>query len=141
MATLIKNSGTGSAPECSEENKSIIDARIEEANTNIAGSGGIRDQILDLEATVAASTDAKIKQIRRATTFPIQDVFRMLAENPDAKYLRVYNGFQGGAFVTYMAPVNNTFYTFVAPDSSDLSIISKSCCHCNPCRFDKILNP
>ena len=141
MATLIKNSGTGSALECSEGNKSFIDDRIEEANTNIGGPGGIRDQIMDLDTTIGASTDPKIKQIKKATAFPIQDVYRMLDANPDAKYLRVYNGFKDGEFVTYMAPVSDTFLTFVAPDSSDDSVISKACCHCRPCTFDRILYP
>jgi hypothetical protein len=141
MATLIKNSGTGGTPECSETLKLDIDNRTEEAHTDIAGPGGIRDQILDLDATISASTDPKIKQIKRATSFPIQDVYRMLAENPDAKYLRVYNGFKDGEFVTYMAPVSDTFQTYVAADSSDDSVISKACCACRPCTIDRILNP
>ena len=141
MATLIKNSGTGSAPECSEGNKSFIDDRTEEVHTDIAGPGGIRDQIMDLDSTISASTDPKIKQIKKATSFPIQDVYRMLDANPDAKYLRVYNGFKDGEFVTYMAPVSDTFQTYVAADSSDDSVISKACCQCRPCTIDRILNP
>ena len=140
MATLIKNSGTGSAPECSEGNKSIIDDRTTEEHTNI-GTGGIRDQIMELDSAISASTDARIKQIKKASSFPIQDVYRMLDQNPDAKYLRVYNGFKDGQFVTYMAPVNDTFQTYVAEDSSDDSVISKACCQCKPCQFDRILNP
>ena len=141
MATLIKNSGTGSTPECSVGNQLIIDSRDMEEHTNIEEPGGIRDQILDLDATISASTDPKIKQIKKATSFPLQDVFRMLAQNPDAKYLRVYNGFKDGEFVTYMAPVNDTFQTYVAEDSSDDSVISKACCACRPCTLDRILNP
>jgi hypothetical protein len=138
MATLIKNSGTGSTLDCSEADKLAIDNRISEATTSI---GAIRDQIMDLDTTISASTDPKIKQIKKATSFPIQDVYRMLAENPDAKYLRVYNGFKDGEFVTYMAPVSDTFQTFVAEDSSDDSVISKACCACRPCTIDRILNP
>ena len=138
MATLIKNSGTGSTLDCSEADKLAIDNRISEATTSI---GAIRDQIMDLDSTISASTDPKIKQIKKASSFPIQDVYRMLDQNPEAKYLRVYNGFKDGEFVTYMAPVSDTFQTYVAADSSDDSVISKACCQCRPCTIDVILNP
>ncbi len=141
MATLIKNSGTGETPECSQTSKLDIDNRTEEAHTDIAGPGGIRAQILELDAAISASSDPRIKQIKKASSFPIQDVYRMLDQNPDAKYLRVYNGFKDGDFVTYMAPVSDTFLTYVAPDSSDDSVISKACCHCRPCTLDRILYP
>ena len=138
MANLLKNK-SDSIPECNSENKSLIDDRITQSNVGIPL---IRAEIMELDNAVQASSDSKIRNIKKATSFPLSDIFAMLANNPGCMYLRVYNGLNSdGEFVTYMAPISDAFDTYVAEDSSDQSIISKSCCHCNPCSRDKILNP
>jgi hypothetical protein len=56
MSILIKNRTT--VPECGTENKSIIDDRISEADTDLLK---IRDEIMDFHYTAMASSNEKIK--------------------------------------------------------------------------------
>jgi hypothetical protein len=137
MPTLIKNIGE-TTPECGTSEFVANDRTTEQLNAEALA--GIRAQIMDLHATVIASPNSKIQQIKKATSFPIEDVFLILARNPCCKYLRVYNGFKNGEYVTYLAPINENFETYIDEELIDSSIISKSCCHCNPCPTDRILN-
>jgi hypothetical protein len=140
MTTLKKNVSIYT-PECSVENKSTIDDRMEQPVT-LGDIGAIRASILDLHAVVTASPNNKIQTIKKATSFPVADILAMLNNSPGCQYLRVYNGFDRttGVFITYMAPISSAFETFLEEDLSDPSIISQSCCHCNPCETDGILN-
>jgi transposase-like protein len=139
MSTLIKNS-SAITPECGLVNVlKINDRSTEQLNQNLLAD--IRAQIMDLHTTVTASSNAKISKLKKATSFPIEDIQMLLANSPGCKYLRVYNGFKNGEFVTYIAAINNAFETYLSEDLTDSSVISQSCCHCNPCTTDRILNP
>jgi hypothetical protein len=139
MPTLIKNSGD-TTPECGTPAFVANDRSTEQLNA--VTLAGIRTQIMDLDAVITESTNSKINKIKKATSFPIADVFLILAKSPDCKYLRVYNGFKNGEYVTYLAPVNEDFETYIDIDEfTDSSIITQSCCHCKPCPPDRILNP
>lgn len=124
MATIFQNVNSqvppcGTAPTRSQTQLPIDD---------------IITQIDHLEMEVAASSNPKIRNIKVATTFPVDEIQNLLAEYPDAEYLRVYNGLDtNGIFITHLAPLNENFAGFVqVPDSSQNKII-QSCCHCNPC--------
>lgn len=139
MGSLIKN-GSNEIPECSTENLSLIENRIEE-EIDSPGVGLIRAEVFEFHEAISNSSNAKIRNIKKAVTFPVKDVFKMLAEHEDCKYLRIYNGFNSaGEYVAYMAPISNALetYSLVSPARTT---ISRSCCHCNPCSTDKILNP
>ena len=134
MATLIKNKKP-EIPDCdgSDENLGIISDRISDPDFDVST---IRTEVYDLNETVAASGNAKVKQIKKATTFPIQDILQMMIDHEGCKYVRVYEGFNSsGQFVTYLVALDANLRTYSNPTSS------QSCCHCNPCRLDKILNP
>jgi hypothetical protein len=135
MAILIKNNG--SIFECTIDNIAN-NTRISEPGTDI---GAIRATIMDYDSTVNSSTNTKIRNLKKATSFPIEDIFQVLANNPDCKYLRVYNGFTpDGNYISYLAPIDANFASYVEEDSSDNTIISAACCQCNPCSLDKLLN-
>ena len=135
MATLVKN--RTSVPDCKSENKDLLSDRISE-NADIEE---IQGNLERFRLKIAGSADLLIKEIKRATSFPIEDISRILANSPDCKYLRVYHGFNSNnEFVTYLAPIKDNFDTYIK-DSPDTSIISVCCCQCNPCTLDVLLNP
>lgn len=139
MATLLRNVLITS-PECGVGNKAEIDNRTsDQIDTGIFNS--IRSHIADLDGAITASPDVKIKTIKKATSFPIVDIQAIINSSPGCTYLRVYNGFDSnGVFVTYLGPVSDNFETYLKADLSDSSLISKSCCHCQPCTSDSLLN-
>jgi hypothetical protein len=140
MATLIKNA-SNTTPECGEVNLKEITERVTSGIT-LESLAIIRDEILQLDSAVAASADARIKNIKKATSFPIAEIQSILLSNPDCKYLRVYNGFNSNdKFVTYIAPISEAFEDFIGADINGSSVVLQSCCHCNPCTSDTILNP
>lgn len=132
MAKHIKNVNPD-IPECDEQNMGIISERITVPDFDL---GLITTGVYDFEATVSGIANSKIQNIMRATTFPIADILQMMEDHPGCKHVRVYNAFDpGGKYLTYMAALDKDFKTYSNPTSSS------SCCHCRPCRLDKILNP
>lgn len=132
MATIIKNVNP-EIPDCdgAEENIGIINDRITE-NFDL---GVIRADVGRLNSTVSGSDNPKIRDIKRATTFPIKDILQMMIEHEGCKYIRVYNGSDSsGKFITYLVPLDEKLNTY------DNCKTSSSCCHCRPCRLDKIIN-
>ena len=137
MAILIKNNLP--VGECSLENKDFIDDPVSEIGTSIPE---IRNSIMDFDTTISNNSDLKVRNMKKATSFPVKDIFALLANNPECKFLRVYNAFTPtGEYITYLAPISSTFDSYVSEDSSDKTIISISCCHCRPCTKDKLLYP
>ena len=133
MATLIKNADPN-IPECigSDDNLLIINNRISDPNFDVST---IRTEVYDLDDTVNASGNAKIKDIKKATTFPIKDILQMMIDHEGCKYVRIYNGFaSSGKFVTYLAVLDANLKTYPNPTTS------QPCCPCRPCLSDKILN-
>lgn len=129
----------GSALECGMNNKANIDDR-ESQNIDEQIMLTIKSSIDDFAATVGASDNHKIRSIKKATSFPVSEILAM-AQMSGCSYLRVYNGFDAnGQYVTYIAPVTDSFETFLKQDLTDGSTLSSSCCHCNPCNTDHILN-
>ena len=134
MATLIKNSDPN-IPECigSADNLLTINNRISDPNFDVST---IRTEVYDLDETVNAIGDTKIKDIKKATTFPIKDILQMMIDHEGCKYVRIYNGFNSsGKFVTYLVALDANLKTYSNPTSS------QACCPCRPCLSDKILNP
>lgn len=136
MPILAKNS-SNTIPECTSANKSIIDNRTENVNPDLAEVSRFLE---NYKAKIESSSDPVIRNFARATSFPISDIQRLIQNNPDCKYIRVYNGIMTTTeeFVTYCAPISDEFDTFLNQANS---IISQSCCHCNPCSNDHLLNP
>lgn len=136
MPILKKNSST-TTPECSTANKFVIDnGRTEDTNPDLTE---ISRFLGKYKTKIDSSSDPDIKNFARATSFPIADIQLLIQNNPDCKYIRVYNGVTDtGEFVTYCAPISASFDTFLDQPNS---ILSQSCCHCNPCTQDRLLNP
>ena len=135
MATLIRNASQDETPESigSAENMATINDRISDTNFDVST---IRTQVYDLDETVNATSNAKIKDIKKATTFPIKDILQMMINHEGCKFVRIYNGFDSnGRFVTYLVALDENLKTYSNPTASG------SCCHCKPCLTDKILNP
>jgi hypothetical protein len=135
MATLIKNASQDETPECigSAENMAIVNNRISDPNFDVST---IRTQVYDLHDTISASANTKIREIKKATTFPIKDILQMMIDHECCKFVRVYEGFDSsGRFVTYLVALDENLKTYNNPTAS------QSCCHCKPCLTDKILNP
>jgi hypothetical protein len=133
MAILIKNSGTGDTPECTIPNKFLISTRVSEADTDI---NNIKAAISAFKSKIDSSTDTVINNFYRATSFPIEDINQLLINNPDCKYVRVYNGLSPtNEHITFIAPIYIDFNSFTNADM----IITKSCCQCKPCLTDSLL--
>ncbi len=137
MSTFIKNRKDDFA-ECSSENLGIIlDREILEDYDTLA----ITYQIRAFDQAKNESSDPRIRSIFRATSFPVADIKRMLGSE-DVAYLRIYNALmENGQYITYAAPIKTNFETFDAQDPATANTIAAPCCHCKPCRLDKLLNP
>jgi len=133
MAQLFKNNN--GIVECTIENNNLINDRVVEVDTSIPE---IRSQIAKFDQTVKASTDIILRDLKKASSFPVADILAMLQAHGTAKYLRVYNAITpNGDHISYLAPVSPTFTTFTEDNASPISVC---CCQCNPCTFDKIIN-
>lgn len=139
MLTLIKNENDTNI-DCTDTlslQRVVVDLTNNDAELNL-----IRAEIMLLDSTITASTDPKIKTIKKATSFPVGELLHMIADNPCYKYLRVYNGFNsGGEYVTYLCLIPDVNETIEPRSTSATITISKSCCHCKQCASDRLLNP
>ncbi|PZR36024.1 MAG: hypothetical protein DI538_14495 [Azospira oryzae] len=139
MATLKKNA-SDTAPECGIENQGVINDRTSQPVTDLV-INTIRGEITTYASAVAASSDPRIMALKKATSFPVEDIQAVLDANPNCRYLRVYNGIDSqGNYVTYLAAINEAFQSFLTEDPDNGTVITKSCCHCNPCTSDIVLN-
>jgi len=133
MATLTRNANPV-IPACDGEQLTLdrINERISE---NFALST-ITADVNRLQDTISASANPSIRDIKKATTFPIRDILQMMITHEGCKYVRIYNGFNSsGQYVTYLVPLDENTATYEDCQTSS------PCCGCNPCPLDRILNP
>jgi hypothetical protein len=133
MDTLIKN--TNPVPECDNDATTLTNINARTILTNF-DVGLIKADTDRLSTAISANADPKVRNIMTATTFPIKDIKEMINDHPDSKFIRVYNGCTSDdKFVTYLVALDASLNVF--PDTKS----SQSCCHCRPCRLDRIVNP
>ncbi len=137
MSTFIKNRLDDFA-DCNSENLGIIGDRVIQENYD---TSIITNQIRAFDQAKNESPDPRIKSIFRAISFPVAEIKRMLSAG-DVAYIRIYNALlDNGQYIAYAAPIKTNFESFDMQDPIAANTICAPCCHCKPCRLDKLLNP
>ena len=137
MSTFIKNRQDDFA-DCNSENLGIIGDRVTQENYD---TSIITNQIRAFDQAKNESPDPRIKSMFRATSFPVAEIKRMISDS-NVGYIRIYNALMdNGQYITYAAPIKTNFESFDIQDPIRANTICAPCCHCKPCRFDKLLNP
>jgi hypothetical protein len=142
MAILLKNA-SGTASDCNELTKAFAadpsqgssPERAQDTNVDL---NQIRQYLRNYQIKLESASDPVIRNFAHATSFPVADLMQIMQNNPESRYIRIYNGLtEAGEYVTYCAPISDSLQNFTEQANS---IISESCCHCKPCRSDTLLN-
>jgi hypothetical protein len=126
MPKLLKNETTLS--DCNSETKNQMKRTlVEEADFQ-----RINSHIKAFEDSVLNHPDPSISNLLSGTTFPVDEIMKVLTSSPTARYLRVYNAIDdAGQHVTFMAGLDGDFNS--TPSLARLVI--ESCCGCRTCRI------
>lgn len=115
-------------------------------NIHFGRINNINEKIDAFEKLIKSSTELQVKKIFTSTAFRIKDIQKIIAADPDAKFVRVYNAVsKRGGYTTFMAAVDDddvkprngqrAVQSEAAPRSLERVVVKQSCCACHPCRI------
>lgn len=138
-------------PEQKNEPCNFTEPALNEFVVQQVSSDLLRMRCTRFKDHLAALQPPQHETIIRAANFTVDSVLNMIQQNPDAPFIRVYNGIdEEGKHLLFMTTTTGTVestgttVTETASASEEELTFADSCCECPPlrnCQDDDLLEP